>query len=97
MDRSGRPVQFGLCPGSSDLIGFRQVEITQDMVGQVIAEFVAVEVKAPSGRVSRKQQDFIDMVNDMGGCAGIARSVEEAEMLLTKKTGLRNGPQYPPG
>ena len=33
MDQKGRLVKFGLCKGSSDLIGFRSITITQDMVG----------------------------------------------------------------
>ena len=31
--RTGRPVQFGLARGSADLIGWRTVTITPDMVG----------------------------------------------------------------
>lgn len=84
MDRNGRPVQFGLCPGSSDLIGLRQVVVTPDMVGQAVAVFVAIEVKGAKGRVSEKQQNFIVMVKEMGGFAGVARTVEDAEKLLSE-------------
>jgi hypothetical protein len=35
----GKYVQYGLAPGSGDLIGFRSVTITPEMVGQRVAVF----------------------------------------------------------
>lgn len=81
-DESGRLVTFGLCPGSADLIGYRTVTITPDMVGQTVAVFAAVEVKAPRGRPTPEQTAFLEHVTAAGGLAGIARSVEEAEAIL---------------
>ena len=80
-DATGRLVRYGLCPGSSDLIGLRQVTITPDMVGQTIAQFVAIEVK-DRGRLTEQQQAFITMVQQAGGLAGVARSPEEARAIL---------------
>lgn len=83
MDRNGRPVKFGLCKGSSDLIGLRSVVVTPEMVGQRLAVFSAVEVKPPKGgRVRPEQQHFIEVVQGLGGLAGVARSVEDAERIL---------------
>tara|TARA_R110000868_G_scaffold85098_1_gene239605 strand:- start:74 stop:433 length:360 start_codon:yes stop_codon:yes gene_type:complete len=82
LDQHGRMVTFGLCPGSADLVGFRTVTITPDMVGQTVAVFAAVEVKAPSGRPTPQQTAWIDHVTAAGGLAGIARSVEEAQSIL---------------
>jgi hypothetical protein len=81
-DDSGRLVTFGLCPGSSDLIGYRSVTITPEMVGQTVAVFAAVEVKAPRGRPTAEQTAFLEHVSAAGGLAGIARSVEEADEIL---------------
>ena len=81
-DRQGRPVRFGLCPGSSDLIGLRTVTVTPDMVGQRLAVFAAVEVKAPKGRLTDQQVHFLAAVGRMGGLAGVARSVEDARFVL---------------
>lgn len=82
---SGHTIRFGLCKGSSDLIGWTPVEITQEMVGQQVAVFTAVEVKTPKGRVSKEQQAFLDAVLDAGGIGTVARSAEEAETKVVWK------------
>lgn len=75
--KSGNIIQFGLCVGSSDLIGFTPVVITPSMVGSRLAIFCAVEVKTPKGRATKEQQAFINAINKAGGIGIIARSVEE--------------------
>jgi hypothetical protein len=72
--RQGRPLHAGLCVGSSDLIGYRVVDR--------VAQFVALEVKSATGRPTAQQTQFIDHINAVGGCAGIVRSVEDAQALL---------------
>lgn len=81
-DRSGRPIRFGLHPGSSDLIGWRSVVITPEMVGRTVAVMVSIEAKAPSGRVAPEQQHWLDTVAAAGGIAGIARSPEDAIAMV---------------
>ena len=71
-----------LAPGASDLIGFTPVVITQDMVGQKIAVFSAVECKTETGRASPEQLHFCDFIRKSGGFAGIARSPEDARKIL---------------
>lgn len=76
-------MQFGVGnPGGSDLIGYRRVTVTEEMVGQDVAVFAAVEVKTARGRVRPEQQQFIDHIRNAGGIAGIARSVDEARGIL---------------
>ena len=77
-----RPVQFGLCVGSSDLVGWKPVTVTQDMVGATIAAFVAIEVKAPRGRATDAQMNFIAAVIAAGGRAGIARSTDDLRAIV---------------
>jgi hypothetical protein len=48
------------------------------MVGKTIGVFVALEVKTPKGKPTDEQINFIQRVCDLGGFAGVARSVEEA-------------------
>jgi NAD dependent epimerase/dehydratase family enzyme len=74
-------VRCGLCPGSGDLIGWRTIEVTPDMVGQRIAVFISAEAKAPYGPTNPEQAQFIKVVRDMGGRAGIFRTPSELREL----------------
>ena len=80
--RTGRLVTFGLARGSADLVGWRTVVITPDMIGRRIAVFTSIEVKTPTGRVRPEQQAWLGVVRGAGGIAGIARSVTDAHTLL---------------
>ena len=80
--RTGRPVQFGLARGSADLIGWRTITITPDMVGQQLAVFTSIEVKTPTGRLSPAQHAWLGVVRNAGGIAGVARSVRDANEIL---------------
>ncbi len=68
---AGIPIKFGLCVGSSDLIGLTPA-----------GRFLAVEIKTSKGRATPEQLRFIEAVRARGGIAGIARSPEEALDLL---------------
>ena len=70
-DRNGRIVKYGLCVGSSDLIGIYK------------GRFLALELKRKGKNPTPKQQNFIDVVNKAGGIAGVVRSVEDLKYLLT--------------
>lgn len=80
--RAGRPLHAGLCVGSSDLIGLRSLVVGPELVGQRIARFAAVEVKSPTGRLTKDQAAFIETIQRLGGLAGPARSSEEAAGIL---------------
>lgn len=83
--RSMRVVRAGLeAPGSSDIIGWKTIVITPEMVGQSVAVFVAIECKTLKGRTAPEQRNFIDVVRSAGGLAGIARSEADASDLLEK-------------
>ena len=77
------PVRYGLQPGSSDLIGWRTVTITPEMVGQQVAVFTSIEVKTPTGRLRPEQKLWLSAVQAAGGIAGVARSVEDALRITT--------------
>jgi hypothetical protein len=72
--RNARPLHAGLCVGSSDLIGYRQV--------QGLAQFVALEVKSATGRPTPEQTRFLDHITSAGGCAAVVRSVADADSVL---------------
>ena len=67
-DIRGQYVHFGLCTGSSDLVG----------IVPPSGRFLAIEVKTPTGVATKEQLSFLRMVNESGGIGFIARSVEEA-------------------
>ena len=77
-------VRYGLCNESkqmnervksSDLIGIRSLTVTPEMVGTVVGQFVAREMKKPlwkfreSDKRAVAQKRYIDLVNRMGGDA----------------------------
>ena len=81
-DERGRLVTYGLCKGSSDLIGLRQVLIGPEHMGQTMAVFSAIAVKARKGRLREEQRSFLELVERFGGYSGVARTVEEAARVL---------------
>jgi hypothetical protein len=86
--RTGRLVTFGLARGSADLIGWRTITVTADMVGQRLAVFTSIEVKTFTGRVRPDQTAWMGAVQAAGGIAGIARSVPDALQLVADPANL---------
>ena len=70
-DKNGRWVTYGLCVGSSDLIGVSPEGV-----------FMAIEVKVPGKHPTQEQIRFIEMVKSKGGIAGVVTSAAEAIELL---------------
>lgn len=71
-DSRGVPVRFGLAVGSADLVG---------IVGPY-GRFLAIECKAPDGRLTPEQTAWLQTVRDFGGIAEVARSVDDAHRIL---------------
>lgn len=44
--------------------------------------FLAIEVKRPGGKATQEQQNFLDTINEAGGLAFVATSVEDVEHEL---------------
>lgn len=80
--KNPRRIDAGLVKGGSDLIGWRSILITAEMVGCRIAQFLGIETKAKNGKATVEQNNFITAVRNAGGAAGIARSTEDAEHIL---------------
>jgi hypothetical protein len=77
--RKPRFIEFGLVKGSHDMIGWRPVKITQEMVGRILAVFTSREVKTKNVKVTKEQLNFERVVNESGGDAKIVYSLEEIE------------------
>lgn len=85
-DETGRPVRFGLANDSaevnrriksSDLIGWRRLLIVPEMVGTVVAQFVARECKRPGWKYSGDarelaQERFLHLAATDGADAAFA-------------------------
>lgn len=69
-DHTGRMVFFGLCKGSSDLIGMYK------------GVFLAIEVKTPTGKLRKEQRLFLDLVRNAGGLAGVARCEDDVKKII---------------
>lgn len=68
----GRWFNTGLPKGHPDLYAVRSGKIYY------------IEVKTPTGKVSAEQEHFIATMRDRYGCvAGVVRSVEDAERLVS--------------
>ena len=80
-----RPFHAGLIKGSSDLIGWNTVTVSQEMVGKKIAVFTAVEIKTSKVRTTPEQVVFIENVNKAGGIAGVVYNEQDAINLIKDK------------
>ncbi len=72
-----RTFPFGLAPGSSDLVGIGPGGV-----------FLALEVKTATGRTSKAQRQFVELVQRYGGRAEIVRSADEAEVVIEAMRGV---------
>ena len=82
----GRHIKYGLGKGSPDLIGWKTVKITPEMVGQRIAVFVAVEVKREGKTPPRNQKAWIQAIETAGGLVGVAWNVDDAKKIISPDT-----------
>jgi hypothetical protein len=80
--RNPRPFDTGLPAGFSDLFGLVPVVVGPHLYGETIARFVALEVKAPDGRVRKQQAQFLAAVTANGALAGVARSPADALRII---------------
>lgn len=80
-----RPLHAGLCKGSSDLIGWTPVTITEDMVGSTVAVFTALEIKGPSGKLTSEQAHFLAQVHRAGGIAEVVRDPDKVPEIIRRR------------
>ena len=61
--------------GSADIIGVQPVTITADMVGKVIGQAIAIEVKTPTGKQSQEQKNWQQAFEKHGGIYILGRGL----------------------
>lgn len=82
-----RYIEFGLCKGSGDTVGMYPRRIMPADVpaeGLFIAQFMSVEYKTKTGRASKEQIDFRDMIQAAGGIAMIVNDPDQIEIELPR-------------
>jgi len=79
-----RWVHFGR-KGSSDIIGC--------LPG---GRFLAIEVKAPDGRLSPEQKEFLEKIRGLGGVALLVRGWRELDAGLREAGFICDGPLFAP-
>ena len=82
MTKDGRRVMTGLCKGSSDIIGWTEVEIKPHMVGKRVAVFTALETKAAKGKPTKEQTNFVNTVKEAGGLANIVYTLDDVKKTI---------------
>lgn len=60
-----------------------------DILGIYKGRFLAIEVKTERGKLSPAQERFIQNINDNGGIAFVARSIDDVENNLHLKMGWK--------
>ena len=79
--KNPRKIQ-GAPEGTSDIIGITPVTITQEMVGTRVGVFTAIEVKKPGEKPKPSQKNYLNCMHKMGAIVGVARSPEDAVLIL---------------
>ena len=89
LDATGRPVRYGLANDSkqlndkiksSDLVGWKRLKITEQMVGTVVGQFYCRECKTSNWRYTgddheKAQLRWIELVNANGGDAAFCNGI----------------------
>jgi len=73
-----RHIKYGIPQkGGSDLLGWVRIG------GKAI--FLSIEIKTGTGTLTEAQRNWIEIVKEFGGIAGVARTVEDALKLIEKE------------
>lgn len=80
----GNPITLGV-PGVLDLIGYTMMTVTQEMVGKSLPIFTAIDAKVGKDITRQTQKDFIAAITAAGGIIGVAKSIEDLQIILKKR------------
>jgi hypothetical protein len=86
-DATGRYVQYGLAPGSADLIACVPTVFACPHCGSPlppVGRFVGIEVKGPNTPTRPEQFEWARLVERAHGVAGMAHNVEDARAILVR-------------
>lgn len=86
-DRYGRWVEYGLAPGSADLIACITVRLACPHCAHELpplGRFLAIETKTRAKKAEDHQAHWLGLVNAAAGVAGVARSDDDAVRLIER-------------
>ncbi len=69
--KDGTPFRYGLQPGSGDIVGWKEITITADLVGKKLAVFQSIEIKTLSDKIGYQQIIFYLNVLIAGGLSSV--------------------------
>lgn len=84
--RNARWIDFGLQKGSADRIGWVPVKITPEMVGEMFARFLSLEIKREDGRARKEQVIWHDIVTRDGGLSGFIRNADDVRDVIAGRS-----------
>ena len=73
-------------PKGGDRIGFREIEITPDMVGKKIAVFTNIEIKTVNDRLKSGQTWWHNFVLEHGGFSEVWKENKNGVIVVTKES-----------
>lgn len=73
-------VNCGLADGMGDLVGYKIITVTPEMVGKRFAQFATLEAKTDKGYPSADQTTMIYQISLDGGIAGVIRPKTKTEI-----------------
>ena len=73
---------YGMPEGTPDLLGWTPKKLTLDDVGKTVSVFTAIEVKTPNVSTTKAQKNFTEQVKKSGGYSGVARSEDDALVIV---------------
>ena len=80
-----RKVRYGLIPGSGDLIGWKTITITPEMVGTKLAVFTSVETKSATGKERANQKQWAENVTAAGGISCLVRKLSDFDEITVDR------------
>lgn len=81
-DARGAYIRYGLCPGSSDVIGWTPYTVKMSDVGRTLAVFTAFEAKVGRNVTTTEQGAFLSAVKQQGGIAAVVRRLSDVDAAV---------------
>ena len=80
--KKGFPIKnISLWKGSSDMIGWKTVTVTEDMVGKKVAIFQSIEIKTKNDRLRKEQKIWNKVAEKAGGLIAVWKENKDGKSI----------------